>query len=625
MSDAPHRRRATVVLVHGAFADGSSWNGVIERLQAQGVQRGRAPPTRCAASRPTPPTSPACSRQIAGPGARGRALVRRRGDQQRRHRRDERRRPRLRRGLRARRRRDAGRGRRDARRTACSARRSSRNSTRRRRRDGDRVLDRPGEGPRRVRRRPARRAGGADRPRSSGRWPRWRSPSRPARRPGRRLPSWAVVATGDKAAGTDVVRAMAERAGAQITEVDGSHVIMISQPEAVTDVILDAADAADARRAELEPAIAHRGRRSARQIDAGALDVGYVDVGPPDGPVVLLLHGWPYDIHSFAEVAPMLPAGGYRVIVPYLRGYGTTRFRLRRHGAQRPAGGPGRRRRSTCSTRCGIEQAIVGRVRLGRADGRRRGRAVARALHGLVSVSGYLIGSQAANRRRCRRRPSCQWWYQFYFATERGRAGYDRYRREFARADLAHRVAAVELRRRDVRPQRGVVRQPRPRRHRHPQLPVAARAGATASRGTTTWSSKLAGGPAITVPTITLEGDANGAPHPEPSRLRREVHRPSTCTGRSRAASGTTCPRKRRRRSSTPSSRSTGFRHDRPAAGATRARGRAAIGRKGGEWFAEHREPCRFFCVGLAGIEPATSSLSGMRSNRLSYSPAPDR
>ena len=143
------------------------------------------------------------------------------------------------------------------------------------------------------------------------------------------LPSWAVVATGDKAAGTDVVRSMAERAGATITEVEGSHVIMVSQPQAVTEVILEAVAAVTA-----SPSLREDGRHDPRsavvrhvsQIDAGPLNVGYVDAGPADGPAVVLLHGWPYDIHSYVEVAPLLTAAGYRVIVPYLRGYGTTRF-----------------------------------------------------------------------------------------------------------------------------------------------------------------------------------------------------------------------------------------------------------------------------------------------------------
>ena len=134
-----------------------------------------------------------------------------------------------------------------------------------------------------------------------------------------------------------MVRAHAERAGAQITEVDGSHVIMISQPQAVTDVIESAIAKVELRwtRCSFGPV---------QQIDAGPLDVGYVDVGPADGQPVVLLHGWPYDIHSYAEVAPALGAAGYRVIVPYLRGYGTTRFLLGRHDAQRPTVGLGRRR-----------------------------------------------------------------------------------------------------------------------------------------------------------------------------------------------------------------------------------------------------------------------------------------
>ena len=234
----------TVVLVHGAFADGSSWSGVIERLQAQGSPviapanplRGIAHDSAYIASLHQPDPRP---------GAGRRPLLRRRGHQQCRHQRQERRRPGLRRRLRPGRGRDPGASRRPPRRTASSARpwcRSSTRPARATRRRWSSAID------------PAKfhevfagdlpaAAGRRRWPRRSGRWPSWRSPSRTGTPAWKTLPSWAVVATGDKAAGTDVVRSMAERAGAAITEVDGSHVIMISQPQAVTDVILTAVDA----------------------------------------------------------------------------------------------------------------------------------------------------------------------------------------------------------------------------------------------------------------------------------------------------------------------------------------------------------------------------------------------
>ena len=165
------------------------------------------------------------------------------------------------------------------------------------------------------------------------------------------------------------------------------------------------------------------------------------------------------------------------MIVPYLRGYGTTRFLSERDPPQRPASGAGgrhhradgRARRSSGDRR---------RLRLGRADGRHRRGAVAGALQG-AGLGQRLPDRQPARPAgcRCRRRPSCQWWYQFYFATDRGRAGYDSIPARVRQAHLADRLAEVGLRRRDVRAHRGGLRQPRSRRHRDPQLPLAARPG----------------------------------------------------------------------------------------------------------------------------------------------------
>src|SRR5512132_2739094 len=168
------------------------------------------------------------------------------------------------------------------------------------------------------------------------------------------------------------------------------------------------------------------------QIDAGLLNVGYVDAGPADGPAAVLLHGWPYDIHSYLDVVPLLAAAGYRVIVPHLRGYGTTRFLS--HGTFRN----GQQSVLAVDTvalmdALGIEKAVVAG-----ADWGARTADVVAALWpercaGLVSVSGYLIGSQQAGALALAPEAERQWWYQYYFATERGRAGYERYRREFAR------------------------------------------------------------------------------------------------------------------------------------------------------------------------------------------------
>lgn len=169
-----------------------------------------------------------------------------------------------------------------------------------------------------------------------------------------------------------------------------------------------------------------------KQINAGVLNVGYVDSGPSDGPAVVLLHGWPYDIHSYADVAPILGSEGYRVIVPHLRGYGTTRFlsdESLRNGEQAALAVDIRALMDALE----IEQAAVA----GFDWGARTADIVAalwpERCRALVSVSGYLIGSQEAGKVPLPPEAELQWWYQYYFATERGRAGYDKYRHDFAR------------------------------------------------------------------------------------------------------------------------------------------------------------------------------------------------
>src|ERR1700749_4010589 len=169
-----------------------------------------------------------------------------------------------------------------------------------------------------------------------------------------------------------------------------------------------------------------------RQIDAGVLNVGYVELGPPGGAVVLLLHGWPYDIHSFAIAGPMLASRGYRVIIPYLRGFGTTRFRSSldfRNG--QPA--------ALALDAITLMDALkMPKAILGGFDWGARTTDILAALWpercaGLVSVSGYLISSRAAGATPLPPASEFQWWYQFYFATERGFRGYEAYHRDFAR------------------------------------------------------------------------------------------------------------------------------------------------------------------------------------------------
>jgi pimeloyl-ACP methyl ester carboxylesterase len=252
-----------------------------------------------------------------------------------------------------------------------------------------------------------------------------------------------------------------------------------------------------------------------QQINAGVLNVGHVDLGPADGPAVLLLHGWPYDIHSYVDVAPALAEAGYRVVVPYLRGYGSTRFRsdgTMRNGEQAALGLDV----IALMDALEIEKAIVAGF-----DWGARSACILAALwpercYGLVSVSGYLIGSQAAGKVALPPEAELQWWYQYYFATERGRAGYDKYRREFAK--LIWRTASPKWNFDDATFDRSAASFDNPD---HVAIAIHNyrwRLGlAEGEAEYEELEKRLAEGPVITVPTITLEGDANGAPHPDPS------------------------------------------------------------------------------------------------------------
>jgi pimeloyl-ACP methyl ester carboxylesterase len=250
-----------------------------------------------------------------------------------------------------------------------------------------------------------------------------------------------------------------------------------------------------------------------QQIDAGALSVGYAEAGPGDGPAVLLLHGWPYDIHSFVDVVPLLVAAGYRTIVPYVRGFGTTHFLSRdtvRNGQQAAL---------ALDTIALMDALAIDKAILAGFDWGARTADIIAALWperttGLVSVSGYLIGSPEANTMPLPPQAELQWWYQYYFATERGRAGYDTYRRDFNK--LIWQLASPRWDFDDARFDRSAASFDNPD---HVAIVIHNyrwRLGLAAGEAHyDALEQRLAAGPVITVPTITLEGDANGAPHPE--------------------------------------------------------------------------------------------------------------
>jgi pimeloyl-ACP methyl ester carboxylesterase len=252
-----------------------------------------------------------------------------------------------------------------------------------------------------------------------------------------------------------------------------------------------------------------------RQIEAGVLDVGYVEDGPAGGPAVLLLHGWPYDIHSFADVTPMLAANGYRVIVPYLRGYGTTRFlspHTMRNGEQAVLAMDA----VALLDALDVDRAIVAGFDWGARTADILAALWPERCSGLVSVSGYLIGSQAAGRQPLPPEAELQWWYQYYFATARGVDGYATYRREFAK--LIWRTASPKWSFDDATFDRSAASFDNPD---HVAIVIHNyRWRLGLGDGEAQYADleqRLAQGPPITVPVITLEGDANGAPHPEPS------------------------------------------------------------------------------------------------------------
>ena len=248
-----------------------------------------------------------------------------------------------------------------------------------------------------------------------------------------------------------------------------------------------------------------------QQIDADVLNVGYAEAGPSDGPAVMLLHGWPYDIHSYVDVAPRLSAQGYRVIVPYLRGYGTTRFLSSdtfRNGQQAVVAVD----IIALMDALRIERAILAGFDWGARTADIIAAIFPERCKALVSVSGYLIGSQQAGKVPLSPQAELQWWYQYYFATERGRVGYEKYRHDFAK--LIWQLASPKWDFDDATFERSTAAFDNPD---HVSIVIHNyrwRLGlAEGEPQYDELEQRLAQAPAITVPTITLEGDANGAPH----------------------------------------------------------------------------------------------------------------
>ncbi|WP_297356155.1 alpha/beta hydrolase [Paraburkholderia sp.] len=252
-----------------------------------------------------------------------------------------------------------------------------------------------------------------------------------------------------------------------------------------------------------------------RQINAGTLSIGYAEAGPQNGPVVILLHGWPYDIYSFAEVTPILAAAGYRVIVPYLRGYGSTRFL----SADTPRNG----QQSVVAVdiialmdALKIDKAILGGFDWGARTVDIIAALWPQRVKAIVSVSGYLIGNQAAGNAPLPPKAELQWWYQFYFATERGQAGYEANRHDFNK--LIWRLASPKWNFDDATYDRSAESFNNPDHVAVVIHNYRWRLGlAQGEPQYDALEARLATAPAISVPAITMEGDANGAPHPEPA------------------------------------------------------------------------------------------------------------
>jgi pimeloyl-ACP methyl ester carboxylesterase len=257
-----------------------------------------------------------------------------------------------------------------------------------------------------------------------------------------------------------------------------------------------------------------------RSIDAGVLRVGYIEAGPTEGEPVILLHGWPYDVHAFADVVPVLAEKGFRVLVPHLRGYGETRFLSSdtpRNGQQGALGADVIEFMNALK----IEKAHLGGFDWGARTVNIAAAIWPERVKSMVSVSGYLIGSQEANKKPLPPKAELEWWYQYYFATERGHQGYAQYRREFAR--LIWELASPDWKFDDATFERSARSFDNPD---HVDISIHNyRWRLGLAEGEAKYDDlerKLTASPSIGVPTITMEGDANGAPHPDPKVYARK-------------------------------------------------------------------------------------------------------
>ena len=259
---------------------------------------------------------------------------------------------------------------------------------------------------------------------------------------------------------------------------------------------------------------------SIKQVDAGVLNIGYAEAGPADGPVVILLHGWPYDIYSFVDVAPLLASKGFRVIIPYLRGYGTTRFlssKTPRNGQQT----------AVASDVVALMDALkIDTAVLAGFDWGARTALIVAALwpqrcKALVSVSGYLLTNLEASKKPLPPSAERDWWYQFYFATDRGRAGYEANRHDFNK--LIWQTASPKWNFGDATFDRSALAFDNPD---HVDVVIHNyRWRLSLAKGEPQYDeleNRLAKAPVVDVPTITLEGDANGAPHLDPASYRNK-------------------------------------------------------------------------------------------------------